>query len=87
MEAQAEALGTHAPELVLEVIKVALHAEDYAASGCVIGRATPYASFFHGTREIPLPSEELCENHFQRRAATLPLQFVDLDHGRWSETR
>ena len=86
MEAQAEALGAHTPKLFLEVIKVFLHAEDDATCGCVIGRATPYASLLHGSRETSLTSKELREDHAEGRAATLPLQFFDLDGSRWGKT-
>ena len=79
MKVQAVALGAQAPELFLEVIKVALYAEDDAAGGCVIGRATLYASLLHGSRKTSLTSKELCEDHSGRRVATLPLQFCDLN--------
>ena len=79
MEIQAAAFGAQTPELFLEVIKVALYAEDDAAGGSVIGCATLYAPRLHGSRKTSLTSKELCEDHSGRRVATLPLLFCDLD--------
>ena len=82
MKAQTEAFCAHPAKLLLEAVKVFLHAEVYSTCGGVVGRSTPHTPSPHCPREISLACEEFGKDHAQGWGATLPFVSVDLERSR-----